>query len=83
MPYSSKTLRKFPPITRKYAKLVGELQLLTRRAKNLVEDIWMIERDSQALYKIHQPEEKNEVKPDELEETERQILSAATKKAPK
>jgi len=38
-----------PPITRKYAKLLGELESVLRKGKNLVEEISRIEFESQAL----------------------------------
>jgi len=43
------TLRKMPPITRKYAKLLGDLGSVLRRGKNLVEEISRLEFDSRAL----------------------------------
>jgi hypothetical protein len=38
-----------PPVTRKYAKLLGELESVLRRGKNMVEVIQRLELDSQAL----------------------------------
>lgn len=49
MPYRKATLRKMPPVTRKYAKLLGDLESVLRRGKNLVEEINRLELDSQAL----------------------------------
>ena len=43
------TLRKMPPVTRKYAKLLGELESVIRKGKNLVEEIQRLELDSRAL----------------------------------
>ena len=43
------TLRKMPPVTRKYAKLLGELESVVRKGKNLVEQIARLELDSRAL----------------------------------
>jgi len=43
------TLRRMPPVTRKYAKLLGELESVLRRGKNMVEVIQRLELDSQAL----------------------------------
>jgi len=47
--YRKATLRKMPPVTRKYAKLLGELESVLRRGKNLVEEIARLELDSRAL----------------------------------
>ncbi|MBA7507880.1 hypothetical protein ES706_06609 [subsurface metagenome] len=43
------TLRRMPPVTRKYAKLLGELESVLRRGKNMVEQIQRLELDSRAL----------------------------------
>ena len=43
------TLRRMPPVTRKYAKLLGELESVLRRSKNMVEQIQRLELDSRAL----------------------------------
>ncbi len=47
--YRKATLRKMPPVTRKYAKLLGELESVLRKGKNLVEQVARLELDSQAL----------------------------------
>ena len=47
--FRPKTLRKMPPVTRKYAKLLNELDSVLRKGKNLVEDIQRLELDSRAL----------------------------------
>lgn len=49
MPYRKGTLRRMPPTTRKLARLIGELESATRRVKNLLEDIQLVELDSRAL----------------------------------
>lgn len=49
MAYRKATLRRMSPVTRKYAKLLGELESVLRRGKNLVEEIARLELDSQAL----------------------------------
>ena len=49
MGYRKSTLRRLPPVTRKYARLLGELDSILRRGKNLVEDIARLEHDSRAL----------------------------------
>ena len=43
------TLRRMPPATRKYAKLLNELESVLRRGKNMVEEISRLELDSRAL----------------------------------
>jgi len=45
-----------PPVTRKYAKLLNELDSVLRRSKNMVEEIQRLELDSQAL--AHAKEER-------------------------
>jgi len=47
--YRKATLRKMPPITRKYAKLLGDLESVLRKGKNLVSELSRIEFESQAL----------------------------------
>lgn len=52
--FTKRTLqRRFPvtkyPKTRRYIQIVEELESITRRAKNLVEEIHRIESDSRAL----------------------------------
>jgi precorrin-6B methylase 2 len=49
MGYRKITLRRLPPVTRKYARLLGELDSILHRGKNLVEELARIERESQAL----------------------------------
>jgi len=49
MPYRKKTLRTMSPTTRKVAKLIGELESVSRRLKNLIVDIQLLESDSRAL----------------------------------
>ena len=49
MPYRRSTLRRMSPVTRKYAKLLNELESVLRKGKNLVEEIQRLELDSRAL----------------------------------
>ena len=49
MGYRKSTLRKMMPVTRKYARLIGDLDSISRRAKNLRQEIEQIELDSRAL----------------------------------
>jgi len=51
MAYRKKTLRSMSPTTRKLARLIGELESVNRRLKNLVPDIQRLEADSQALWR--------------------------------
>ena len=56
MAFRKATLRRMPPVTRKYAKLLNELDSVLRRSKNMVEEIQRLELDSQAL--AHAKEER-------------------------
>ena len=47
--YRKATLRRMPPVTRRYARLLGELDSVLRKGKNLVEEIARLELDSRAL----------------------------------
>ncbi len=49
MPYRKVTLQKMHPVTRRYAKLLGDLESVLRRSKNLLDEIARLELDSQAL----------------------------------
>lgn len=49
MPFRKATLRRMPPVTRRYARLLGELDSVLRKGKNLVEEIARLELDSRAL----------------------------------
>ena len=49
MAFRKATLRKMPPVTRKYARLLNDLDSVLRRGKNVVEEIQRIELDSRAL----------------------------------
>jgi len=50
MAYRKRTLRTMSPTTRKVARLIGELESVCRRLKNLIPDLQKLEADSQALY---------------------------------
>ena len=50
MPYKKATLRRMPPTTRRYARIVNDLAGVLRKLKNITEDIARLERDSQALF---------------------------------
>jgi len=58
MPYRKATLRRMSPVTRKYARLLGELESVLRRGKNLVEEIQRLELDSRALAHAKEQREK-------------------------
>ena len=47
--YRKATLRRMPPATRKYAKLLNDLESVLRRGKNMVEEVSRLELDSRAL----------------------------------
>ncbi len=54
MAYRKKTLRGMLPVTRKIARLLGELGSIDRRFKNLIPEIQRIEFESQALQNAKQ-----------------------------
>jgi len=49
MSYRKKTLRQLQPMTRRYARLVNQAESLTRKLKNMTEEIDRLESDSRAL----------------------------------
>ena len=49
MAYRKATLRRMPPETRKYARLLNDLESVLRRGKNMVETISRLELESRAL----------------------------------
>jgi hypothetical protein len=57
MAYRKKTLRQMQPITRRYARIINELDSALRRLRNLTEEIGRLELDSRALYKRREYEE--------------------------
>jgi hypothetical protein len=52
MAYRKKTLRLMSPTARKIARLTGELDSVSRRLKNILVDIQLLEGDSRALKNI-------------------------------
>jgi len=55
MAYRKKTLRSMSPTARKVARLIGELESVTRRLKNLIPDLQRLDLDSQALAHTKEP----------------------------
>jgi hypothetical protein len=49
MALRSKTLRRMPPNARKVARLIGEMESVIRRLKNMLPRIEELEADSRAL----------------------------------
>ena len=49
MAYRKKTLRSMSPVTRKVARLIGELDSISRRLKNIIPELQRLELDSRAL----------------------------------
>lgn len=49
MAYRKKTLRSMLPTTRKVARLIGELESVDRRIKNLIPELQRMELDAIAL----------------------------------
>ena len=56
--YKKKTLRRLPPITRRYARIINDLDGVIRRLKNLTQDIDRLEMDSRALFKRREYEDR-------------------------
>ena len=67
MAYRKKSLRSMSPTTRKVARLIGELESVTRRAKNLIPELQRLEADSQALYNRKEYENRGKDYPEKLE----------------
>jgi len=57
MAYRKKTLRSMSPVTRKTARLAGELDSVSRRLKNLIPELQQLELDSRALKQTMYPKE--------------------------
>jgi len=49
MAYKKKTLRHMQPITRRYARVINDLDGVLRRLRNLTEEVARLELDSTAL----------------------------------
>lgn len=49
MAYRKKTLRSMSPTARKVARLIGELDSVSRRLKNVIPELQRLDLDSQAL----------------------------------
>lgn len=60
MTYRKRTLRIMSPTARKVARLIGELQSVANRLKNLIPDIQSLDLDSKALANAKQPNIRNE-----------------------
>ena len=52
MTYRKKTLRTMSPTARKVARLIGELDSVSRRLHNLIPDIQRLDLDSKTLFNI-------------------------------
>lgn len=59
MAYRKKTLRSMSPTTRKVARLIGELDSVKRRLKNLVPELRTLELESRALHNSQYPKPKD------------------------
>jgi hypothetical protein len=51
--YKKKTLRHMQPITRRYARVVNDLDGVLRRLRNLTQEVARLELDASALYNQH------------------------------
>lgn len=56
-----KTLRRMRPVSRKYVRLLDEMESVVRRARNLTEEIARMEGDSAALWLRARAEERVEL----------------------
>ena len=54
MASKKKTLRRMQPITRRYARVINDLDGVLRRLRNLTEEVGRLESDSKALFNLHQ-----------------------------
>lgn len=61
MPLRKITLRRMPPATRKFARLLDELESVYRRLRNMTGEVQRLEHDSRAL--VHA---KQGINPDEV-----------------
>ena len=59
MAYRKKTLRSMSPVTRKVARLIGELDSVSRRLKNIIPELQRLELDSRALKNSQYPKEES------------------------
>jgi len=57
MAYRKKTLRSMSPVTRKLARLIGELSSVERRLKNLLDEVRRLELDANALRASQYPKD--------------------------
>lgn len=64
MAYRKKTLRRMSPITRRYARILNELDGILRKLKNLTEDIARLEMDSKALFNKQKSENGGDNEPE-------------------
>ena len=55
--YKKKTLRHMQPITRRYARIINDLDGVLRRLRNLTEEVARLELDATALHNRHNYEE--------------------------
>jgi len=59
MAYRKRTLRSMSPTTRKVARLIGELESVSKRLKHLMPELQQLESDSQALFNRNKYKEVN------------------------
>jgi len=61
MVFKKLTIRRMPPVTRKYARLLNELDSVITRGQHLVEEVRRLEMESKALYNRKQGEVEKEI----------------------
>jgi hypothetical protein len=60
MAYKKKTLRRMQPITRRYARVINDLDGVLRRLRNLTEEVGRLELDSRALHNRNKYEQQQD-----------------------
>ena len=81
--YQGKTLRKMPPKTRRFARIINSMEKEVRRLKAMVESMRQMEHDQIALERTMTRPSKDEVFPEDISEVmQRQVLATGTQRAP-
>ncbi len=55
MPLRKKTLRRMPPLTRRMARVLGEIESAHTKLRNILEDVQSLERWERAATQAHHP----------------------------
>jgi hypothetical protein len=68
MAYRKATLRRMQPITRRYARILNDLDGVLRKLRNLTEEVGRLELDSRALFQRQEHERTKGHEPANLDE---------------